>query len=172
MALDKFYNIYGLDTSAFYFDDEIELSRKLDKAKRIKSRCKKRQSARLNSSGDASRKELARKQKRTLKRINRIIRDTKAELKELLSSRVGSERAVRPEAFVPSNIISTFDSDLTRCFELKPDVVNEEIIVVQVYFFDVAYGLAINGFTHDGYKYCYFSSSAGQIRTKKMVFVR
>ena len=39
MALDKFYNIYGLDTSAFYFDDEIELSRKLDKAKRIKSRC-------------------------------------------------------------------------------------------------------------------------------------
>lgn len=172
MALDKYYNIYGLDTSAFYFDDEIELSRKLDKAKRIKSRCKKRQSARLSSSGDANRKELARKQKRTLKRINRIIRDTKAELKELLSSRVGSERAVRPEAFVPSNIISTFDSDLTRCFELKPDVVNEEIIVVQVYFFDVAYGLAINGFTHDGHKYCYFSSSAGQIRTKKMVFVR
>lgn len=172
MALDKFYNIYGLDTSAFYFDDEMELSRRLDKAKRIKNKCKKRQGIRLAASGDDNHVELSRKQKRTLKRINRIIRDTKAELKCLLASRVNTERAARPESFVPTNIISTFDSDLTRCFELKTDVVNEEIIVVQVYFFDVAYGLVTNGFTYGGHKYCYFSSSAGQIRTKKMVFVR
>ena len=172
MALDKFYNIYGLDTSAFYFDDEMELSRRLDKAKRIKNKCKKRQGIRLAASDDDNHVELSRKQKRTLKRINRIIRDTKAELKCLLASRVNTERAARPESFVPTNIISTFDSDLTRCFELKTDVVNEEIIVVQVYFFDVAYGLVTNGFTYGGHKYCYFSSSAGQIRTKKMVFVR
>lgn len=172
MALDKFYNIYGLDTSAFYFDDEMALNRKLDKAKRIKSKCKKRQELLLNSCGDVRRKELISKQKRTLKRVNRIIRETKAELKDLLADRVGLERTARPEAFVPTNIISTFDSDLARCFELKSDAINEEIIVVQIYFFDVAHGLALNGFTHNGNRYCYFSSSAGQIRTKKMVFVR
>lgn len=172
MALDKFYNIYGLDTSAFYFDDEMALNRKLDKAKRIKSKCKKRQELLLNSCGDVRRKELISKQKRTLKRVNRIIRETKAELKDLLADRVGLERTARPEAFVPTNIISTFDSDLARCFELKSDAINEEIIVVQIYFFDVAHGLALNGFTYNGNRYCYFSSSAGQIRTKKMVFVR
>lgn len=58
MALDKFYNIYGLDTSAFYFDDEMELSRRLDKAKRIKNKCKKRQGIRLAASGDDNHVEL------------------------------------------------------------------------------------------------------------------
>lgn len=172
MALNKLYNIYGLDTSAFYYDDEMELSRRLDKAKHIKNIHKRRHFIKLHRlSGKELREERIR-QKRILKRINRIIRDTKEELKEILLRRVGDVRTVREEFLKPVNIIGTFDSDLTRSLMLSEGVVNEDMVVVQVYFFDVAQSLFMNGFMMHGHKYRYFSSSAGQIRTKKMVFVR
>ena len=37
MALDKQYCIYGIDTSAFYFDDEREVERKMYTLRGLKS---------------------------------------------------------------------------------------------------------------------------------------
>ena len=37
MALDKQYCIYGIDTSAFYFDDEREVEQKMYKIRSVKN---------------------------------------------------------------------------------------------------------------------------------------
>ena len=68
--------------------------------------------------------------------------------------------------------VAIFDSALTRCCKLKDRQLNEEIVIVQVYFFDVVKSILQNGFIMNGKKYVFFSASAGQIRTKKFVAVR
>lgn len=70
------------------------------------------------------------------------------------------------------NIISVFDSYFTRTVGAEPDQFCEDFMVVQVYYFDVIKDLIYHGFTYKGEKYIYFTSSAGQIRTKKTVFVK
>lgn len=71
-----------------------------------------------------------------------------------------------------TNIISVFDSSLTRMIGAKQDELTEDFMVVQVYYFDVIKDLINFGFTYKGEKYIYFTSSAGQIRTKKCVFIK
>ena len=71
------------------------------------------------------------------------------------------------------NIISMFESTLTRSFgiPIDKDYVSYDIFILEIYYYDIAQDLIINGFDYDGKHYIYFSSSAGQIRTKKAVFV-
>jgi hypothetical protein len=54
----------------------------------------------------------------------------------------------------------------------KPDELTFDFMVIQVYYFSVIKDLIFNGFVFRGEKYIYFTSSAGQIRTKKCVFVK
>lgn len=70
------------------------------------------------------------------------------------------------------NIISVFDSSFTRMIGAKPDTLSEDFMVVQIYYFNVAKDIIYHGFTFNGEKYIYFTSSAGQIRTKKCVFIK
>lgn len=72
----------------------------------------------------------------------------------------------------PENIISVFDSSFTRMIDAKPDTLSEDFMVIQVYYFDVIKDLIYHGFMYKGEKYIYFTSSAGQIRTKKCVFIK
>ena len=81
-------------------------------------------------------------------------------------------RKLRPEHLRIENIISVFDSSLTRLLKLEKDKLYEDIIIVRVYYFDVLKDIMKNGFYSNGKKYVYFTSSAGQIRTKKAVFIR
>lgn len=69
------------------------------------------------------------------------------------------------------NIISMFESTLSRAFEVETDDLTMDIIVVEIYYYDIAKDLILNGFNYGNKHYVYFSSSAGQIRTKKAVFV-
>ena len=69
------------------------------------------------------------------------------------------------------NIISMFESTLTRSFGIKQDELTYDIFILEIYYYDIAQDLIVNGFNYDGRHYIYFSSSAGQIRTKKAVFV-
>lgn len=71
-----------------------------------------------------------------------------------------------------NNIISVFDSSLTRMIGVNQDEFTDAFMVVQVYYFDVAKDLIYYGFMYKGEKYIYFTSSAGQIRTKKTVFIK
>lgn len=70
------------------------------------------------------------------------------------------------------NIISVFDSSFTRTIGAKKDEFTDDFMVVQVYYFDVVKDIILHGFMYRGERYIYFTSSAGQIRTKKCVFIK
>lgn len=70
-----------------------------------------------------------------------------------------------------NNIVSMFESTLSRSFEIQTDELTYDIVIVEIYYYDIAKDLIINGFNYKDKHYVYFSSSAGQIRTKKAVFV-
>lgn len=70
------------------------------------------------------------------------------------------------------NIISVFDSSFTRTIGANPNELSEDFMVIQVFYFSIIKDLIYHGFMYKGEKYIYFTSSAGQIRTKKTVFVK
>ena len=168
MALQKLYYVYGLDTACFYTNEENKLERKNIRARSLKKKLKEKYKNIKTSD-----------KKRTLDFLNQTIDSTKEELKNLLSQNIGITRTVREDKIFnkehePSlkRRVSIFDGNLSRCFGLKEREFNEEIIIVKVYFFHVAESIIKNGFYMNGHKYVFFSASAGQIRTKKLVAVR
>ena len=121
----------------------------------------------------------------TLKRLisikNKFIKKTKDYLLKLLENKINANiesngthhiRTLNENQVSEKNIISVFDSSFTRMIGAKQDELCEDFMVVQVYYFDVIKDLIYYGFTYKGEKYIYFTSSAGQIRTKKTVFIK
>ncbi len=70
-----------------------------------------------------------------------------------------------------TNVVSMFESTLSRSFNIQRDELTYDIFIVEIYYYDIAQDIILNGFNYNGNHYVYFSSSAGQIRTKKAVFV-
>lgn len=112
---------------------------------------------------------------------NKYIKKTKDDLLKLLENKINANiesngshhiRALRENQVSEKNVISVFDSSFTRMIGAKQDELCEDFMVVQVYYFDVIKDLIYYGFTYKGEKYIYFTSSAGQIRTKKTVFIK
>ena len=112
---------------------------------------------------------------------NKAIKETKDVLLKLLSNKVEANiqsngkhhtRNLQENQVSDKNIISVFDSSFTRMIGAKQDELCEDFMVVQVYYFDVIKDLIYYGFMYKGEKYIYFTSSAGQIRTKKTVFIK
>lgn len=81
-------------------------------------------------------------------------------------------RCVRESELYDNNVISVFESSLTRTIGIKQDELTDALMVVQVYYFDVFKDISFYGFMYKGEKYKYFTSSAGQIRKKKAVFIK
>lgn len=114
------------------------------------------------------------------KRLNNKITNTKKKLIKAFSEAVEHNntnqdkriRELNPRVLGQWSIVSVFESTLTRTIGAELDEINEDMIIIRVYFFDVLQDLILNGFTYKGEKYIYFSSSAGQIRTKKTVFIK
>lgn len=119
---------------------------------------------------------------------NKLIRHKREKAKEskdklltLLSHKVAQNeltdgkdhiRCIREGSLNDNNVISVFDSALSRTIGIKQDELTDALIVVQVYYFDVFKDISFYGFTYNGEKYKYFTSSAGQIRKKKAVFIK
>ena len=100
------------------------------------------------------------------------MKNTKEQLKQLLREHMSIQREVRPEHLTDRSIVCIFDSDLTRSLDLREDALNDAIIIVKVYYYEVAESIIKHGFYLNGEKYIFFSASAGQIRTKKFVAVK
>ena len=137
-----------------------------------------------------------RRTKELIKLKNKKIKESKEKLLELLSNKIESNiatdgrhhirelRNLNPsgskndvfkyanEPFSDKKVISVFDSAFTRMIGAKQDELTDDFMVIQVYYFDIIKDLIYYGFTYKGEKYVYFTSSAGQIRTKKTVFVK
>lgn len=178
ISLDKQVYIYSMDTSDFYNEKEERIHNQLKFYYRFKSVLKKtikKKEEKLDKIKDdkkMSKEELAIKHlKDQLQRKNKIISNYKDKLYELFQGHNGI-RTLKDKSFKKSKIISIFDSVLTRTLKIKEDSVSKDIIVVQTFFFDVLKDLIKDGFLYNGEKYICFTASAGQIRTKKTVFIK
>lgn len=113
--------------------------------------------------------------------VNKYISNKKNELLDLLSNNLNNTtpRTVRLDKILDTSgnpkitrRVSVFDSELTRCLGMREREFNVQMLIVKVYYFDVANHILQNGFILNGEKYVFFSASAGQIRTKKFVAVK
>ncbi|MGM7720511.1 RNA dependent RNA polymerase [Metabacillus sp. Hm71] len=154
-GLDSQIYIYSVDTSAFYNETEQKIHKKLLRSYRYRDYLK-------------NDKETHNERK---KYISERIVKLKNKLYEAFSK--NSEiRTLREDALRDNNVISLFDSVLTRTLSIKESSLSDDIIVVQTYYFQILEDIIKSGFVYKNEKYSYFTSSAGQIRTKKSVFIR
>lgn len=112
---------------------------------------------------------------------NKKIKNSKKFLLRILENKINENiksngrhhiRQLNVDKISDKNIISVFDSSLTRIIGAKQDELTEDFMVVQTYYFSVIKDLIYFGFMYKGEKYVYFTSSAGQIRMKKCVFIK
>jgi len=163
LALNKLHDVYTLDTGCFYTAAENLLDNKLNKARAHLNTINKRHES------NEYNKDLYGKHKKCL---NYIIKTRKEQLKNELANNVNLVREVLPEKLIDKNVVSVFDSSLTRSLHMSPDTLNLELVIVKVYYFSVAESIIKNGFLMNGERYIFFSASAGQIRLKKFVAVK
>lgn len=164
LALSKQVHIYSVDTSAFYTEAEKKLHKQLSYYRR-----KKKQLEEFDTS--QYEEDKLNKYNRIKKNVNLKISYAKSHLLDALHNFEGV-RELDEEHLVDRNVISIFESTLTRVLGMETNQLSKEILIVETYFFDVVKQIIINGFTLHGEKYRYYTASAGQIRTKKNVFIK
>lgn len=172
--LDKQIQIISCDTGNFYSNREVRLHLANKKVKAERRYLKNK----LERTTDDSERE------RLIDLIalkTQYAKSTKDKLLKLLENKVNSNiasdgrhhvRELKENEVGNMRTISVFDSALTRTIGAKIDEFTEDFMVVQVYYFDIMKDIIYNGFMYHGEKYIYFTSSAGQIRTKKLVFIK
>lgn len=110
------------------------------------------------------------------------MRETSRELAQRISSKKEILRKVlddfqgirqfRNEFLTDFNVISIFESYLTRTVGVHTGDLTRDLVVVKTCYFKVLQDIIHNGFILDGSKYVIYTASAGQIRTKRSVFIR
>ena len=175
MSLTKLVHLYSVDTSSFYFPDEEEIHKRLLKLYSLRKKIvswqeKIENNKKIKHPIDYTKDEL----NLWKKEINNLIKQEKEKLTEILDSRLQDKdpRELNQESLKDRNIISLFESSLTRALGIKTDELTLSIIVISVFFFQVFENLIKNGFVYNGDKYMFLTASAGQIRQKKCVFIK
>lgn len=152
MALERQCHIYSIGTDALYTPDERRLHQRMAKLHKLKN------------------KDIPKWKKAS---VNRLLRKHKERINELLNEKVntGLVREL-PEGVVGDrNVISLFESSLTRFIGIKSNELSEKLFQVEFYFYQVMNDLIHNGFNYKGKHYVYFSSSAGSIRKHRGLFI-
>lgn len=189
IALDRQVHLYSVDTKAFYTDEEMCISRKMDEMRNERRKIKK-VSAIWNAykTGKTTKKKMLRQMKDAKyddppsdEMINILIGRSKSliqpmqELRGDLLDRLNEfdgVRKFRTEYLRDKNIISIFESELTRMLGIQTQTLTEDLIVVKTCYFKVLKDIILNGFDLNGHRYVCLTASAGQIRTKRSVFIR
>ena len=153
MSLTKQIHLFSIDTSAFYEQDEQYIHQRMLKLYKLKK------------------KDLPKWKKSC---VNRVIKKEKAKLAELLDKRLedNKPRQLNQSALVDRNVVSLFESALTRALEIPTSSLTYDLMILNVFFFQVFKSLVRDGFEYNGEKYIFLTASAGQIRTKRAVFIR
>jgi len=165
--LDTQIHVYSLDTACFYNENEMVIHSKLLRLYKLR--------ADLNKKIEQDRQDHFYFQRA---RVQRLINYFKGKLQEEFketrerNQSTGHIRQLRPETLIDRNVVSVFDSFLTRTLGCTPNQLTKELMIIQVYFYDVAEDIIKQGFNYNGERYILFSASAGQIRTKKFVVVK
>ncbi|HBJ1650346.1 TPA: hypothetical protein LA460_000250 [Clostridium botulinum] len=69
------------------------------------------------------------------------------------------------------NKIALFDSSLTRCMNFEINKTTTDILVIRPYHYIILNQIIKNGYNYNNKHFIFFTASAGQIRTKKCVFI-
>lgn len=179
-GLENQVYIYSLGTHSFFSDEEYKLFRRYQTLKGYKKYLRNLKDN-LKNDTSLNKKAIKIRKKEINAEIKRVIHGSeiekgmnklKEELYKLIDSHEGI-RKIRIEELKKNNIISVFDSVLTRTLDMEIDELSEDIIVIQSYHEKVLEGLIKEGFLNqDGEKYIYLSSSAGMIRQKRGVWIK
>src|SRR5574344_456923 len=193
--LDTQIHIYSVDTSAFYTDDEKEYESAVNRARAQKSKLKAERTLLQSFYSDGISKDKAETMYRQIyniskqesvtlgtkdrfseiaddiRNLNAAITSNKQKLTDLLFANTNI-RFLRQEYIADKNIVSVFESMLTRTLGMKAGELYDDFFIVRTYYFDVLKSLILNGFIFNGERYVCFTASAGQIRTKKTVFIK
>ena len=160
ISLDKQIHIYSFDTSAVYTDAERKLEVEINQRCFDKSRLKAERELLSEYVYNGLPAEKAEKRYRTLYKIRREdtvelggkdrIRDIAGEMKETnreikrlkdnlttsLAMHNGT-RELREEYVVDKNVISVFESMLTRTLGMQTGKLYDDFMVIRTYYFDV-----------------------------------
>lgn len=109
--------------------------------------------------------------KQESRRLAQEISSKKDELRKVFDEFHGI-RQFRDEFLTDFNVISIFESYLTRIIGVHTGDLTRDLIVVKTCYFKVLQDIIHDGFILDGEKYVIYTASAGQIRTKRSVFIR
>ena len=167
MAFNSQVFLYSIDTSCFYNDREMMIHRCLSKQYRLRSDIAQRR-IKVSKSDN---KIVESRMNNYITNSNKRIKNIKDKLYEEFAKNSGL-RNLRNGSLNKYNIISMFDSALTRIMKTPKNTITEDIIVVQTYFFEILEDTILDGFIYGDEKYVCFTASAGQIRTKKTVFIK
>ncbi|UNC92734.1 hypothetical protein [Candidatus Contubernalis alkaliaceticus] len=105
------------------------------------------------------------------KNYQQEITKLKKELNELLNQNKKT-RSLNPEKVSKYNIVGMFDGSLTRTLNLDYSKLTKDIMIVRVYHYPVMEQIIDDGFLYNNEKYIFYTASAGQIRTKKIVMIK
>lgn len=180
MALQDQIHLYSIDTSAFYNNKEMKLHRelsvfyverrdlkaKIDSLSKIVNTVSDDYPARIMLYVDIM--EICESR---ICVINKMIKFKKEELKALLKENE-LVRNLRLESLNERSVVSSFTSALTRAIGAESNKITEDLIIVQTYYFEVLESIVKKGFRYKGDKYVVFTASAGQIRTKRTMFIK
>lgn len=177
MALSKQIHVYSLDTSCFYNYREMEVHNRMSQLYILRSQVEKHianMEKILKRSYDSDIDHRIDRLKDMVSIYNNMLKHDKKRLYEELeyTRLLGGVRNLRKETLIDRNIISVFESSLTRTMKLEVGKLSNNLIIVQTYYFDVIEDIIKNGFYYGNEKYIVLTASAGQIRTKKTVFIK
>ena len=176
MALNKQVHLYGIDTSCFYFKEELKLYYKISAMtinnsilkKKIKELQKEKKKCSNTNLIDLEIKSL--KDKITV--TNKFIKKYKNKFSSLLEKNKNRKRKLADEYLKDNKIISVFESTLTRLLGCENNEVTKDLFIIQTYFYQITESLIKNNFVYNGEEYMLYTSSAGQIRLKKFVMIK
>jgi len=166
LSLKKQIHIYSVDTSAFYNKEEFRIHKHLGKLYRYKFDLHKKRDKLKGKNED-----LKIYYTKHISNANKMIKKLKDKL-YIEFNKNNSIRNLIPATLNKRKIISVFDSVLTRTMQIPEDTLSTDIMIVQTFFFDIIEDIILDGFMYGKEKYVCLTASAGQIRTKKTVFIK
>lgn len=166
MSLNRQCFLYSVCTDAFYEPEEQEIHKRLLKLYSLRKL--------LKDSKLMAKNEIANDYDFWKKSVNILIKAEKDRLSEILDRRLDDRtpRVLNPDALKDKAIISLFESSLTRALGIGQNELTQDLFILNVFFFQIFESLVKDGFIYNGNKYVFLTASAGQIRTKRAVFIR
>lgn len=175
--------LYGISTSVFYTNEEAELKNKFYTVKYYKKDMDKLNKKLMKVETEESKfiiegqiLKLSKQYEDVIKasgfsKTGDILDAINLEFYALMDSFEGV-RELNESKLKEEKIIGQFESTFSRSLNIEINSVTTEFMIVEVFYHKIMEQLIHNGYLYNGDKYVYCFSSSGQIRNKKLCFIK